>query len=130
MSLSTTNRNLLTKCPQCSALVKNENLSKHVKKVHSSQNSGLNQARNPSKLLTINQKKVITKPTPPPSNRPKIQRNSSLRSMAPTKDQEQRIQYNRAQRELDGSRDYWQYRESGRFGSHPSYDDYGDESFA
>ena len=32
------------------------------------------------------------------------------------------------ERRLDGSRDYWQVRESGRFGSHPSYDDCDDES--
>jgi hypothetical protein len=32
------------------------------------------------------------------------------------------------ERRLDGSRDYWQIREEGRFGSHPSYDDCDDES--
>lgn len=31
-------------------------------------------------------------------------------------------------RRLDGSRDYWQLREEGRFGSHPSYDDCEDDS--
>jgi hypothetical protein len=31
-------------------------------------------------------------------------------------------------RRLDGSRDYWQFREDGQFGSHPTYDDFGDES--
>lgn len=29
---------------------------------------------------------------------------------------------------LDGSRDYNQFRENGRYGSHSSYDDMGDES--
>lgn len=130
MSLSTTNKDLLTKCPKCSAHVKNKNLPKHLRKAHPIGNSTSTQARTTSKPLTINQKKVITKPSTSSINRPKTQRNASLRSMAPTKAQEQTIQYNRAQRELDGSRDYWRYRESGRFGSHPSYDDYGDESFA
>jgi len=30
---------------------------------------------------------------------------------------------------LDGSRYYSQYREFGRYGSHPSYDDMGEESY-
>lgn len=34
----------------------------------------------------------------------------------------------RENRRLDGSRDYWQIRENGRFGSHPSYDSTDDES--
>jgi hypothetical protein len=34
----------------------------------------------------------------------------------------------REERRLDGSRDYWQFREGGQFGSHPSYDDVDDES--
>lgn len=34
------------------------------------------------------------------------------------------------ERKLDGSRDFYQFRESGKFGSHSSYDDYGDESFS
>lgn len=29
---------------------------------------------------------------------------------------------------LDGAKDYWQYREHGRYGSHPDFDDMGDES--
>jgi hypothetical protein len=33
-------------------------------------------------------------------------------------------------RKLDGSRDFYQYREFGKFGSHSSYDDFGDESFS
>ena len=32
------------------------------------------------------------------------------------------------ERRRDGSRDYWQFRETGKFGSHPLYDDCGDES--
>jgi hypothetical protein len=32
-------------------------------------------------------------------------------------------------RRLDGSRDYWRIRDQGKFGSHSSYDDMGDESF-
>lgn len=31
---------------------------------------------------------------------------------------------------LDGSRDYWELREYGKFGSHPSFDDMSDESFS
>jgi hypothetical protein len=38
------------------------------------------------------------------------------------------INYHREERRLDGSRDYWQIREEGRFGSRPSYDDCNDES--
>ena len=34
----------------------------------------------------------------------------------------------RIERRLDGSRDYWQIREEGRFGSHPSFDSCDDES--
>lgn len=32
------------------------------------------------------------------------------------------------ERRLDGARDYWQVREEGRFGSHPSFDSCDDES--
>lgn len=32
------------------------------------------------------------------------------------------------ERRLDGARDYWANRDQGRFGSHSSYDDMGDES--
>ena len=35
-----------------------------------------------------------------------------------------------SEKKLDGSRDYYKYRESGKFGSHSSYDDHGDESFS
>lgn len=34
----------------------------------------------------------------------------------------------RENRRLDGSRDYWRFREEGRFGSHPSFDACDDES--
>ncbi|ULQ55058.1 hypothetical protein KJS94_10445 [Flavihumibacter rivuli] len=34
------------------------------------------------------------------------------------------------ERGLDGSRDFWQYRENGKFGSHSSFDDMSDESFS
>jgi hypothetical protein len=40
---------------------------------------------------------------------------------------DQRREY-RENRRLDGSRDYWQLREEGRFGSHPSFDSCDDES--
>lgn len=40
---------------------------------------------------------------------------------------ELRDQY-RAERRADGSRDHFQFREKGRFGSSSSFDDYGDES--
>lgn len=33
------------------------------------------------------------------------------------------------EKKLDGSRDFYQYRESGKFGSHSLYDDHGEESF-
>lgn len=36
----------------------------------------------------------------------------------------------KAERLLDASRDYWKIRDQGRFGSHSSYDDMGDESFS
>jgi hypothetical protein len=36
--------------------------------------------------------------------------------------------YHRGERRLDGSRDYSQIRDYGQFGSHPLYDDCGDES--
>ncbi len=29
---------------------------------------------------------------------------------------------------LDGAKDYWQFRDHGRYGSHPVYDDMGDET--
>lgn len=37
---------------------------------------------------------------------------------------------NQAGRKSDGSRDYYRHRENGKYGSHPSYDDFDDESLA
>lgn len=40
------------------------------------------------------------------------------------------IKERRAERQLDGSRDYAQIRDQGKFGSHSTYDDMGDEANA
>jgi hypothetical protein len=37
--------------------------------------------------------------------------------------------HNQVEKKLDGSRDFYQFRESGKFGSHSLYDDHGEESF-
>lgn len=42
----------------------------------------------------------------------------------------QKSNYKEIEKKLDASRDFYQYRETGKFGSHSSYDDHGDESFA
>lgn len=51
----------------------------------------------------------------------------SKRLYAPTESSEIGEEY-REGRRLDGSRDYWRFREDGRFGSHPSFDACDDES--
>lgn len=34
----------------------------------------------------------------------------------------------KSERKLDGSRDYYQYKEQGKYGSHSVYDEMGDEA--
>jgi len=85
---------------------------------------------------------VFARQTPftPPPRRPGAETNARARALATGRGQcgpaetggnpawASEVENYWVERRRDGSRDYWQFRETGRFGSHPTYDDCGDES--
>lgn len=133
-ALPKTNRPVVT-CPQCPnpVLVREDHLARHLRKCH-----GVLGNRPTSSGTTAPvpaQKYAGRKPQPIPSN---IKRTTeSSRAGVETvgglmsSDCDERlneVDNHRIERRLDGSRDYWQIREEGRFGSHPSFDSCDDES--
>lgn len=118
------NANVWTRCKLCKADLKCQNLSRHMRHVH--------------------QRTSVVSTTAAPGTRSREAGERPTRSTRTTsarvairpvhvrgrKDDEKgaRNDYE-TERRLDGSRDYWGYREdNGRFESYPSFDDFGDES--
>ena len=98
------------RCPECNAELKSENrLNKHLRNVHS------RSAINSVAQTPLSRNKGIS-----PSHAGGATGNGS-------KEQAQNKNHDSA----DGSKGFGHFaRESGRFGSYPSHDDYGDESLA
>ena len=125
----------VVKCPQCPnpVLVREDHLSRHLRKCHGA--LGKRPMISGTTTPVPAQKTRGRKPQPAPSN---IKRTTeSPRGGVETvggfmsSDCDERpneIDNHRIERRLDGSRDYWQIREEGRFGSHPSFDSRDDES--
>lgn len=90
----------LIKCPKCSSMIRANRLQKHLEKAHSQ----------------------------------RLERNPRTSSQSSSKDQQpsntkSALESNLQTKKLDGTRDYYAaYRERGQFGSHPSHDDYSEES--
>lgn len=91
------------KCPHCVSFVKPAKIHGHIETVHG--------RKLPPSRRAIRAGSSTTADSMPSRSSPSLQRDDHLEN-----------------RRLDASRDYWRYREGGRFGSHPSYDDCGDES--
>lgn len=99
----------LVRCPECSAMV--TNVARHLRRAHG-----------PSR--------------PPKPRRPKERtRQPSTPVLAAEPENEAsgpavegKAESRQEERRLDQSRDYWRIREGGKFGSHPSHDDFEDDS--
>ena len=96
----TAGRSNLVTCPYCPAQVSTKNVQKHCARVH-------------GKTWSAHKGGAGTKPK------------TSKKSPKPTA--RKRATTAGTDQGLDATRFYYRYRESGRFGSHPSHDDHGDE---
>lgn len=129
---------MLVPCPKCSSSVRSDHLQSHLRRIHGSDAAAPQDVVSP----TIN-----SSPKAPSGRerRPKLTRkvasggNVRYRALCtgsghsgPSHDDNDErvasVDNYWEERRLDGSRDYSQIREDGRFGSHPSYDACDDES--
>jgi hypothetical protein len=111
-------RNKMVVCPRCRTKVKTTRIGRHFKKVHHRTDS-------------VRARPVLG----PPRKMPKITAKRAegvAASSAEPRAREipiSREEQTQRERRMDSTRDYAHpYRESGRFGSHPSHDNFGDES--
>ena len=122
----------LIPCSRCSSPVREDRLTRHLQEQH-----GITGV---SSLGAVGTPKVATTSTIPKNALRKAD-GTKVRTPAfaarrrvsePTEELEDELpnelESYAEERRLDGSRDYWQIREDGRFGSHPSFDDCDDES--
>ena len=86
------------KCTVCGCLVRADRLLRHILRVH----------RNTKRTKTGRSHRDIAR-----VNEPKSKCHAAFDSQ---------------ERKLDGSADYWRFREGGKFGSYPSFDAMGDQS--
>jgi hypothetical protein len=134
----TTLTRMLVPCPKCPSSVRTDHLQSHLTRIHGSDAAAL-----PSGVsATIN-----SAPTAPSGRerRPNLTKkvgsgvNARYRALSTGSghsgpshddgdDRAASVDNYWEERRLDGSRDYSQIREDGRFGSHPSYDACDDES--
>jgi len=93
-----TQRPTLEKCTACGCPVRADRLLRHILRVH----------RNTKRTKTGRSYRDIAR-----VNEPKSKCHAAFDSQ---------------ERKLDGSADYWRFREGGKFGSYPSFDAMGDQS--
>jgi hypothetical protein len=128
----------LVPCPKCPSSVRKDHLERHFRRVHAP-GSNLPEDRAspalkfPSKATFVRgrQPKLTKKTTAGGNSRYRALSIGSGNSGPGHDDSDQRVapvDNYWEDRRLDGSRDYSQIREDGRFGSHPSYDSCDDES--
>ncbi len=131
----------LVHCPKCTSPVREDRLKRHLHKHHGVPVEALEVA------ASTNYKSVSPTGAPGAIRRP-IRKLPSTRTAGSTTQSDilargkgyggpeeegddqsaTEIESYWEERRLDGSRDYWQIREDGRFGSHPTFDDCDDES--
>jgi len=120
----------LVRCPHCNASVREDRLTKHRRLVHD---------QPPRRERESARERERSNHPPGRSgttrNTGLVRKNSligSVRSSTRGACKDDRGEFARedaVSRSLDGSRNYWEFRrEHGRFGSHASFDDYGEES--
>ncbi len=112
----------MVQCPHCSALVGAKRLERHIQKVHASASPRAGAIREqlatrpmPKKTVPPKASVPVVKAKPATKQRTSIGADRATRTRPPENGR-------------DGSEGFGQFREGGRFGSHPSFDDFGDES--
>jgi hypothetical protein len=130
----------LVLCPICKSptQVPTDRLARHIRRKHGLKEaaSGLAFSKQPSLTPIPSSSHApiskVTKKTALGTTSRRQESGTSRGQSGPdsddTEDGFSEINNHREERRLDGSRDYSQVREEGRFGSHPSYDDCDDES--
>jgi hypothetical protein len=129
---------MLVPCPECSSSVRSNRLQNHLQRIHGS-NAAISQGGG-SSVINFSQKAPSRRERRPKLTK-KVASGGNVRYRAlstgsghsgPSHDDNDErvasVDNYWEERCLDGSRDYWQIREEGRFGSHPSYDACDDES--
>jgi len=133
-------RPCLVHCPKCPSPVRADRLQKHLRDKHNRGNTTAIIAA-PTKPTSA----AIRSSPQPPSHKltRKVRKRATVSAVSlhpsaakgdgnngPAEDDAVvgELDNYREERRLDGSRDYSQFREEGKFGSHPSYDDCDDES--
>jgi len=106
-----TRTHLLVKCADCGAMVKRTKLASHTRKVHNQAVDGKHGVPAPAQTIYAQ----------PLAESGVSGAEAGLENLGQP---DQRA----IERQLDASRDYYRYRENGRFGSHSVHDDFGDES--
>jgi hypothetical protein len=115
-------RNANTQCPECGCEVGKNKLTHHLRKMH-------NKKPPPATFhISADGKRVWSVGGVAKTSTIKKDNNS----LTNPDHSENSIKHKWTESNLDGSRDYYNnYRENGsQLGSHPSHDDYGDESIA
>ena len=116
----------LVPCPMCSSDIRPDRLKRHLVVVHQTVNSETGEHSNSQRPRKLSRRVASGGPT-----RYKALSMGSGVSGPSGGDEDERLaelDNYWEERRLDGSRDYWQIREDGRFGSHPSFDSCDDES--
>lgn len=131
----------LVQCPKCPSSVRLDRLPRHLRKTH-----GTIQPPSPPQAAVMPNQSTVRQSTSgknaaqgPPGGEPRVRsltagrhRRASEPKFHEDEPSEEDVLYDievsQEERRLDGSRDLWQIREDGRFGSYPSYDDCDDES--
>ena len=106
----------LKECPECRNMVRASRLDRHRRKVHR-----VITHDEPAANDEISQTDWNRVPRSLPSTRRRSDAFSKCKSSAERNERT-------IERRLDASRDYYRFRENGRFGSHSVHDDFGDES--
>jgi hypothetical protein len=119
-------RSDLLQCPECLSLVRTDRIGKHIRRVHGGERNSTQAPSGPARSRRLS-KPVAT--AGPARYRALAVGHAVSGPAHNDSDDRTRSQDNHwEERRLDGSRDYWQVREDGRFGSHPSFDCCDDES--
>ena len=111
----------LVQCPKCPSPVRSDRLSKHLRDKHRGETAPRTSAEIRSTMRKLAKETAVatSRDTASMTGDPSVDHTYESLTGAG---------HYREERRLDGSRDFAQIRDNGQFGSHPSYDDCGDDS--
>lgn len=111
------------RCKTCNAILKAKSLKRHLRKVHGKKDPLQTKPAGARRKTQAPSRKSTNAIDSATSSKPVV-----YRSISDDFESDELSDY-AIERQLDGSRDYWTYREgNGRFGSYPSFDSFDDES--